>query len=339
MPFGWVVTGVGEQRDRSDGRYVPLFWRLLIPNASVLVAACVVLLVEPANGRIVALAGGLTVMLVVNAVLMRHAFAPLVRLTSLMGTIDPLKPGRRIPALGPKSEVSTLAEAFNEMLERLETERRESARRASLGQEAERRRLAAELHDEIGQNLTAVIIQLDRLAKRVPDACRDELLEAAATARASLDEVRGLARRLRPEVLDALGLGPALGNLCDRLANRTGLAISYSLDSQLPPLPEDVQLVIYRVTQESLTNVVRHAHADRAEVRLSNVDGHFELSVSDDGVGFPDAIARSDGGLRSMRERAVLVGGTVDIDQSELGGAAVRLRVPRPDAPTAAPAS
>ncbi len=330
--MGAVVNALEERSHTSDGRYVPLFWRLLVPNASVLVAACVVLIVEPANGRVVALVGGLTVMLVVNAVLMRRAFAPLARLTSLMGTIDPLNPGRRIPALDPKSEVSTLAEAFNEMLERLETERRESARRASLGQEAERRHLAAELHDEIGQNLTAVIMQLDRLAKRVPDGCRDEAVEAAATARTSLEDVRGLARRLRPEVLDALGLGPALGNLCDRLSNRTGLAISCSVASDVSRLPDDAKLVIYRVTQESLTNVVRHAGAERAEVKVSDVDGHVELSVCDDGVGFPDVIARSDGGLRSMRERAVLVGGTVEIDRSEIGGAAVRLRVPRPDA-------
>lgn len=320
---------VERQSHESAGRYVPLFWRLLIPNASVLVLACVVLWVEPANGRLVALVGGLLVMLLVNVVLMRRAFAPLTRLTSLMGTIDPLSPGQRRPALGPQSEVTTLARAFNDMLDRLETERRESARRASLDQETERRHLAAELHDEIGQNLTAVIMQLDRLAKHVPDACRDEVLEAATTARASLEDVRGLARRLRPEVLDALGLGPALGNLCDRLSNRTGLPIAYTVPGRLSSLAEDAELVIYRVAQESLTNVVRHAHADRAEVELIEAEGHVQLSVCDDGVGFPDVARRSDGGLRSMRERAVLIGGSVEMTQSELGGAAVRLRVPR----------
>lgn len=322
---------VERQSDGRAGRYVPLFWRLLIPNASVLVLACVVLLVEPANGRVIALVGGVIVMLVVNAVLMRRAFAPLTRLTSLMGSIDPLRPGQRLPALGPQSEVTTLARAFNDMLDRLESERRDSARRASLDQETERRHLAAELHDEIGQNLTAVIMQLDRLAKRVPDACREEVVEAAGTARASLDDVRGLARRLRPEVLDALGLGPALGNLCDRLSTRTGLPINYTVPSHLS-LAEDAELVIYRVAQESLTNVVRHAQADRAEVRLGETDGHVELSVCDDGVGFSEAVPRSDGGLRSMRERALLIGGSVEMTRSELGGAAVRLRVPRVEA-------
>lgn len=323
---------VERRSHESAGWFVPLFWRLLIPNASVLVFACVVLWVEPANGRLIALVGGVLVMLVVNAVLMRRAFAPLTRLTSLMWSIDPLRPGQRLPALGPQSEVTTLARAFNDMLDRLESERRDSARRASLDQETERRHLAAELHDEIGQELTAVIMQLDRLAKRVPDACREEVSGAAATARTSLEDVRGLARRLRPEVLDALGLGPALGNLCDRLSGRTGLPIAYTVPGQLSSLAEDAELVIYRVAQESLTNVVRHARADRAEVKLGETDGHVELSVCDDGVGFPEVVPRSDGGLRSMRERAVLIGGSVEMTRSELGGAAVRLRVPRAEA-------
>ena len=316
-----------EQRPVA-GRYIPLFWRLMVPNAAVLLAACIVLMVEPANGRVVALAGGLTVMLITNVVLMRHAFAPLTRLTTLMKAIDPLKPGRRIPPLGPQSEVTTLARAVNEMLDRVEDERRDSARRASADQEAERRHMAAELHDEIGQNLTALILQLDRLAKRVPDACREEIEEAAATARRSLDEVRGLAHRLRPEVLDELGLLPALGNLCDRISQRTGLPIVHRLPSRLRALGDDAELVIYRVTQESLTNVVRHARASRAEVSLDEVDGHVELSVSDDGVGLP-TVELEEGGMRGMRERAVLVGGQLEVEPAGTHGTRVRLRLPR----------
>ena len=325
---GGDVTRMPDTDASATGRYVPLFWRLMIPNAAVLVAACVVLWVEPANGRVVALVGGLTVMLVINVVLLRHAFGPLVRLTWLMKSIDPLNPGQRIPPLGPESEVTTLARAFNEMLDRLETERRESAQRASADQETERRHLAAELHDEIGQNLTAVIMQLDRIAKRVPDACREEVEQAAGTARRSLDDVRGLARRLRPEVLDELGLLPALGNLCDRLSQRTGLPIVHQLPRSLPAVAEDAELVIYRVAQESLTNVVRHAGAGRAEVRLECVDGNLELSIADDGRGCPGAVESSDGGIRSMRERAVLVGGRLAVDRGDLGGARVRLWVP-----------
>jgi two-component system sensor histidine kinase UhpB len=187
----------------------------------VLVAACIVLIVEPANGRVVALVGGLAVMLVVNAVLMRRAFAPLARLTALMEAVDPLAPGRRIPPLGPESEVTTLAQAFNAMLDRLESERRDSARRALAAQEEERRHLAAELHDEIGQTLTALIMQLDRLARRTTGDLQAELAEAVATSRASLDDVRALARRLRPEVLDELGLVPFAPASCSPTTTRS----------------------------------------------------------------------------------------------------------------------
>lgn len=322
LPFG--------DRPSRPGRYIPLFWRLMIPNAAVLLAACFVLMVEPANGRVVALAGGLTVMLVINVVLMRHAFAPLTRLTNLMEAIDPLHPGRRIPPLGPQSEVTTLARAVNEMLDRVEAERRDSARRASADQETERRHMAAELHDEIGQNLSALILQLDRLAKRIPDACREEVEQAATTARRSLEEVRGLARRLRPEVLDELGLVPAVGNLCDRMSQQTGLPIVHHLPSRLSDLGDDAELVIYRVVQESLTNVVRHAHAKRADVRLVEGDGHVELSIRDDGVGCRDVALNPDGsGMRSMRERAVLVGGQFEVEPVAPAGTCVRLRIPR----------
>lgn len=312
-------------------RYIPLFWRLMIPNAAVLVAACIVLMVEPAEGRVIALAGGLLLMLITNVVLMRHAFAPLTRLTNVMETIDPLTPGRRIPPLGPQSEVTTLAEAFNEMLDRVEDERRDSARRASADQEAERRHMSAELHDEIGQNLTALIMQLDRLAKRVPEPHRDEIEDAANTARSSLEDVRGLARRLRPEVLDELGLVPALGNLCDRLSQRTGLPIVHRLPGRVAPMGDDAELTIYRVAQESLTNVVRHAHAGRAELALNEVDGQMELVVDDDGVGWPGSVLESGGGMRGMRERAVLAGGRLEVTPGDLGGTRVRLRIPRRD--------
>ncbi len=158
------------------------------------------------------------------------------------------------------------------------------------------------------------------------------MLEAAGTAHGTLDAVRALSKRLRPEVLDELGLVPALTNLCDRLSHRTGLPIHHDLHRELPPLAEDAQLVIYRVAQESLTNVVRHAHARNAEVRLSDRGDTVELVVADDGVGLPDP-SELDGGVRSMRERAVLVGGQLTLADSASGGALVSLRVPCEDAP------
>src|SRR3954451_13222978 len=157
------------------GRYVSLFWRLLIPNATVLAAACVILILEPANGDVPALAGGLAVMIAVNAVVIGRASTPLARLTALMRRIDPMRPGERVPLPSPVSEVTLLAEAFNDMLDRLEAERRQSRMRALKEREGERRRIAGELHDQIGQTLTALGLQADRVALLAPDDLRGEV--------------------------------------------------------------------------------------------------------------------------------------------------------------------
>jgi two-component system sensor histidine kinase UhpB len=308
--------------------YIPLFWRLFVPNAAVLLGAGVVLMIQPANGRVLVLAGGLTVLLTVNLVLMRRAFAPLARLAGLMNAIDPLDPGRRLPALGPGSEVTRLTAAFNDMLDRLETERRESGYRALVAEEAERRRVAAELHDEIGQRLTALLLQLDRLAKAAPPELGDEFATTLVATRETLEGVRGLARRLRPEVLDELGLVPALRNLCDRIEKGTGLVVRRSLDPDLPALSPDDELVIYRVAQEALTNVVRHAQVQDAQVTLAAHDGEVELQVCDEGVGVSDyTVEHSAGGIRGMRERALLIGARLEIVPGARGGTEVRLHL------------
>jgi two-component system sensor histidine kinase UhpB len=314
---------------RSASTYIPLFWRLFVPNAAVLLGAGVVLMIQPANGRILVLGGGLVVLLTVNLFLMRRAFAPLARLAGLMNAIDPLDPGRRLPALGPESEVTRLTDSFNGMLDRLETERRESGYRALVAEEAERRRVAAELHDEIGQRLTALVLQLDRLSRAVPPDLTDEVALTLAATKETLEGVRGLARRLRPEVLDELGLVPALRNLCDRLQEGTGLVIHRALEPELPRLSPDAELVIYRVAQEALTNVVRHAAVGEAHVSLAQGAGEVVLSIHDRGVGVgAHAAGESAGGIRGMRERALLIGARLEVLPTPPHGTEVRLHVP-----------
>jgi two-component system, NarL family, sensor histidine kinase UhpB len=325
-PISPMQRDAAEARSRPPG-HVPLFWRLFIPNAAVLLGACIVLVIEPANGRIVALVGGLAVMLTVNLVLMRRSFTPLARLTTLMKEIDPLNPGRRLPVIGPRSEVTDLTSAFNEMLDRLETERRESAYKALVAEEEERRRVALELHDEIGQQLTAQVLQLDRMARNPPTS--EELETATAAAKQTLEDVRQLARRLRPEVLDTLGLVPALRNLCDRIAESAALVVRRSLPSELPPMQDDAELVVYRVAQESLTNTARHARATEGDVRLAVHDRELQLTVADDGIGIaPETAVGSAGGLRWMRERALLIGGRLEVGSRVGGGAQITLHVP-----------
>jgi len=314
---------------RTGSPFIPLFWRLFVPNAVVLLGAGIVLMIQPANGRVIVLGGGLGVLLTVNLVLMRRAFAPLARLAGLMNAIDPLDPGRRLPVIGPESEVTRLTGAFNAMLDRLETERRESGYRALVAEEAERRRVAAELHDEIGQRLTALVLQIDRLSRAAPAALRDEFAVTVAATKETLEGVRGLARRLRPEVLDALGLVPALRNLCDRIEEGTGLVVRRSLDPDLPALSSDAELVVYRVAQEALTNIVRHAQVEEAHMGLAAREGGVELVVHDAGVGVREhATEDSAGGIRGMRERALLIGARLEVIPARHGGTDVRLHVP-----------
>lgn len=152
-----------------------LAWRVVLLNSAVMLAAALVLALGPVTvsspihtRELFVLIVGVVVTMGANVVLVRHAFAPLERLTSVMRTVDPLTPGTRLHTDGAAKELQALSEAFNDMLERLESERRDSARRAVRAQEAERRRLARELHDELGQSLTGVLLQIDQ-AIRTPD--------------------------------------------------------------------------------------------------------------------------------------------------------------------------
>lgn len=310
-------------------RHVSLFWRLLVPNVLVLAAACVVLIVEPANGRIPALAGGLAVMVAVDAVLLRRALTPLTRLTTLMGRIDPMRPGERVPVPRQQSELRLLGEAFNDMLDRLETERREAGMRALNEREGERRRVAAELHDQIGQTLTALGLQADRVALLAgDDTLRRELHDLRDGVLVSVEDVRRLARELRPEALDTLGLVPALTNLSERMTRRTGIEIHRRLDRDLPQLDPDTEMVIYRIAQESLTNAVRHARPHRIELVLRHDDERLLLGVYDDGIGIGHGTLQ-EGGIRGMRERALSIGAELRVARRGSGnGTEVMLEVP-----------
>jgi two-component system, NarL family, sensor histidine kinase UhpB len=303
---------------------LPLLWRIFAINAALLVVATLLLALTPVeiHARIAIVEGldlgiALVVMLAANLVLLRHTLQPIERLVERMRKIDLLQPGQRIREQGGV-EVAELTRTFNEMLDRLETERRESGQRALHAQEAERRRIASGLHDEVGQVLTGVLLRLDD----------DETKEAV---RQALDEVRRIARELRPEMLEQLGLVSALTELSRRFAESSGVTVERRFATDLPPLSEDAELAVYRVAQESLTNVARHADAGRVEIALQPGNHSVVLSVTDDGRGLPvaDQYSRNGhGGLRGMRERALLVGGALAIKRSTAGGVEVRLEVP-----------
>jgi two-component system sensor histidine kinase UhpB len=223
-------------------------------------------------------------------------------------------------------EVVRLTDAFNQMLGRIEEERRESVRAALGAQESERRRVAQELHDEIGQSLTAIALRLEAALRRPGAVPRQDLRDVQSIAESSVDEVREIARRLRPEMLDDLGLTSALVALTEQVTESAGIEIRRSLERELPDLGDEVDLVVYRVAQECLTNIIRHSNADVATVVLSTAGGGLALSVEDNGQGMNGA--KPGTGIQGMRERAVLIGASLTVEDAAPRGVRVCLQVP-----------
>jgi two-component system sensor histidine kinase UhpB len=265
-------------------------------------------------------------LLAINLALLRPAFRPLDELVETMRGHDPLSPGKRVRVDGGPVVIA-LAQSFNEMLDRLESERRDSVRRALMVQEGERQRIARELHDEVGQTLTGVMLQVEGLAGKIPEELREQLDELRETARQGTEEVRRIARRLRPEALEDFGLQSALAALATAVGEQAGLRIERRLDNG-PPLSEEHELVVYRIAQEALTNVARHAGATEVQLRLQRTDERVILTVRDDGRGLPTGVFRSSHGIRGMRERAMLIGAQLTITGPPTGGTEVRLSIP-----------
>ncbi|MEV7289440.1 sensor histidine kinase [Streptomyces sp. NPDC093252] len=308
-----------------------LFWRIFSLNSAALIVAAALLL-GPVTvstpvllGEALVVGAGLVVLLVANALVLRVGLAPLKRLGRSMATADLLRPGARADVAGP-AETAGLITTYNTMLDRLESERAGSAVRALSAQERERHRIARELHDEVGQTLTAVLLQLKRVADRVPGELREEVEQAQEATRAGLDEIRRIARRLRPGVLDELGLVSALRSLAGEFTGQ-GLTVRPDLTGELPPLTRETELVLYRVAQEALTNTARHSGADRAALRLRVRSDAVELTVRDNGRGLGGAPEGA--GIAGMRERALLVGAALTLTSGADGrGTEVGLRVP-----------
>jgi two-component system sensor histidine kinase UhpB len=311
---------------------VSLYWRVFAVNAAILSVAVMLLIFtpvtidrRPTQGQVIVLAIGLLVMLIANAWLLRFSLRPLHQLSELMSVVDVLEPGRRLDPTAT-AEVAAVISRFNSTLDRLEGERRASMHRVLAAQEAERRRIAQELHDQIGQNLTAVVLELKRVRERIDSGEGDALADAQELARESLDEVRRISYELRPAALDDLGLASALAALCSGIERRAGIAVELAVGDDLPTLDPQVELAVYRVAQEALTNAARHAHCATVRVTFAAAGEDVVLRVADDGIGMDGSFPS--GGLRGMRERAVAIGATFETRASADGGVEVRLRIP-----------
>jgi len=317
---------------------LPLFWRVCLLNGAVFILATLVLVLSPATisarplwSEVVVVSLGLGVIVVLNGVLLRSVLRPLDRLTAVMAAIDLRSPGRRLDEEG-SGPARPLVEGFNAMLERLEAERSASAAGALHAQEAERQRIAQELHDEVGQSLTAVLLGLKQSMSKAHPQLIDELEQVRDTTRACLEEIRRISQRLRPGVLAELGLLDSLSSLASDLTTRSGVRVTRGFLPGLPTLSSESELVVYRVAQEALTNVARHARAREVQLGLTRRGNVLVLRVADDGIGRADT---ADGaGIQGMQERAQMVGGRLQVRGREGGGTEVLLEVPVVTEPT-----
>jgi two-component system sensor histidine kinase UhpB len=251
---------------------------------------------------------------------------PMGTLVSTMSAVDLTTPGMRAEVTkGASSEVQRLTADFNRMMGRLEHERRESGRAVLRAQEQERSRIAQDLHDEVNQALTAILLRLEATMADAPLHLVSELSETKQLATQAMEELLHLARELRPTALDDHGLVPALASQVSNFGERTGIRSTFHRHGDLPELSDEEQLVLYRVAQESLSNVVQHSQASAVRVELSSV-GRTVLRIRDDGCGFqPDRRSGGRLGVSGMRERALLVGGRPNVFSAPGEGTTIEL--------------
>jgi signal transduction histidine kinase len=215
-------------------------------------------------------------------------------------------------------------------VEDLAEQRRELAQQLITSQESTFRSISRELHDEFGQILTAIGAMLqraDRRATREGIAPTEDLREVRGIVQSTLDKVRSLSQALHPSVLDEAGLESALAAYLPGFEQRTGVHVAYEKTGADRELDKEVSIHLYRVVQEALNNVVRHAKSTHAAVRLRYDAAALVVEVEDDGVGYPESASHGLG-LVSMRERTDLVNGTIEFVQGKSGGALVRATVP-----------
>jgi len=225
-------------------------------------------------------------------------------------------------------EVGRLAHAFASLLAGIEAERLRAGRLQLRAQEEERKRVARDLHDEVNQALTAILLRLEALTQIAPPRLRDELAETKGLANQAMEELLQLARQLRPTALDDHGFVSAIEEQLRRFKAQHGIDTDLRIDGSLDDLGNDQQLVLYRVTQEALNNIARHSGAGAVAVALTRQNGSVSLEVADDGRGFDPHSEDRGLGLDGMAERARLVNGEFDIQSRPGSGTTLRLSVP-----------
>jgi two-component system sensor histidine kinase UhpB len=270
--------------------------------------------------------------LATRLLVLRRRQAPLERLIEEMEKVDLNRPGAALPAsidgVAETAEVERIELAFLRMMRRLEAERRRAGSAALQAQEQERARVARDLHDEVNQSLTGLLLRLEAAREAAPPELEGELDDTKALANQAMTELLSLARQLRPTALDDLGLTAAIAGQVEQLG-RGELTTEFSAEGDFSDLGDDAQLVVYRVAQEALSNAARHSGGSGVSVELRRrSDGGVELEAADNGRGFAFDESESGLGIAGMRERALLVGGELSIESRPDHGTTVHLTVP-----------
>ena len=326
----------------------PLFYKILLANAALVLVGAVVGILgtaeyvrrhpgEPLLDLVgVLAAGGILVTVLVNAAILRLALHPLEALERTAARVQEGDLSARVPPSRlADREMDRLTRTFNGMLESAESNRerlREVAAAALGAAEEERKRIARELHDETAQLLAALLIRI-RLVRGAPDpAAVQGLLEDMRTQVGdALEGVRRFARGLRPPALDELGLVPAIESHLRSVRAISEIDVVLEAERVGRALAPEAELAVYRIVQESLSNVLRHSGARRAVVRLERGEGRLVVSVEDDGRGFAVDEVRAAGrglGLFGMNERAAYLGGTVEVRSEPGRGTRVLAEIP-----------
>lgn len=329
---------------------VPLLYKVLVANALIVAIGAVVGTVVTSStlqpneetrsvGLIVAfvvIGGGLSI--VVNFIVLRAAFQPLDRLAEVAEVIRTGDFSTRVrSALFSDPQLARLAESFNETLDELEQDRNQLRRLTSQvihAQEEERKRIARELHDDTAQVLFAQLLTITAMKS----SGNPEVQKAAGTLEAStveaIEGVRRLALELRPPALDDLGLREALADLAQRYSEQSDIPVGYHWNGPRERLPAELELVLYRIAQEAMTNVAKHSNARHADITIDQLGRDMVLTIVDDGRGLnPQSVLQRDVrglglGVFGMAERTSLVGGNLKIKPASPSGVIVIATVP-----------
>ena len=331
--------------------HTPLFYKILWANIAIVALGAIAGTIvtvwhvtsfpDQAHYPLIALFAGVGFLIsaLVNQWVLRRALEPL---DQLQAAVEAIRNGNRTVrvTLGDNSDerFDRLAEAFNQMLEQIEHDAqrlRQLSRQILQAQEEERRRLAHELHDEAAQSLTSLLVHL-RLLERAqnPSEAQRYIQELRELTARALEDVRRVALDLRPKILDDLGLTAALEWRVDELNKTHGVEASILIEGMERRLPRDMELVFYRIAQEALSNVCRHAQATKVAVSLRSDGRSCVLEVVDNGVGFDASYINKRNthglGLVGMRERIAMIGGSLEIASQPGVGTRIKAQAPWP---------